>query len=251
MGRKNTTKQEHRSDITSPRGRCILAPHTINKGVGWWVVPDPEPMAEWAVQGAVAEQAVQGGMAERAVQGAMAGRPLWPWPRHSARPLRPELYSPPKKSLLGKTLGPLAGTGSGLGSEVPSRLYSGTAALLGLHLGTEGHSGLCTGTGALSGLNSGTGALSGLNSGTGALSGLDMETGALSGLDSGSEALDNSRNSSTYLSKGWPPPCWRHHSLSSVSVIFVGSGVLLQFAAVGKQGARRRRELKLQNFLIN
>ncbi len=48
----------------------------------------------------------------------------WPWPRHSARPPRPGLYSPPKKYLGGLTgdrnsLGLSTGTGtrSGLGSE--------------------------------------------------------------------------------------------------------------------------------------
>ncbi len=46
-------------------------------------------MAERAVRGVMVEQGAQGAMAEQVVQGATAGQPLWPWPRHSARPLEP------------------------------------------------------------------------------------------------------------------------------------------------------------------
>ncbi len=88
-----------------------------------------------------------------------------PWPWLTARPLRPEPYSPPPNTW---------------GESRVFRLDEGTAAL----------SGLDPRTGALSGLDSGTGALSGLDSGTGALLGLDVESGALSGLDSGTAFIE-------------------------------------------------------------
>ncbi len=63
---------------------------------------DRGAMEEQAVHGAMVEWAVQCAMAEQAVQEAMAGWPPWPWPRHSARPLQPETYSPPKKNSWGR-----------------------------------------------------------------------------------------------------------------------------------------------------
>ncbi len=64
-------------------------------------------------------------MVEQGAQGVTAGQPLWPWPRHSARPLEPGPYS-------------------------PSGLDGGTAALPGLDVETGALSGLDVGAGALS-----------------------------------------------------------------------------------------------------
>ncbi len=53
-----------------------------------------------AVQGAQEAMAVQGAQETMAVQGAqetMTGGLSWPWPRPSARPLKPEPFYPQKK----------------------------------------------------------------------------------------------------------------------------------------------------------
>ncbi len=92
-------------------------------------------MVEQAVRGVMVEQGPQGAMAEQVVHGATAGQPLWPWPRHLARPLEPGPYSPPQKNPLREIMvfetlcGPDVGTGALLG------LHSGTVALPGPDVG--------------------------------------------------------------------------------------------------------------------
>ncbi len=87
--------------------QCIYSPvcsvwfGLVYFGLVW--PPELGALEAMAVQGAQEAMTVQGSQEAMAVQGAqeaMAGGPSWPWPRPSARPLKPEPFYPsPRKKI--------------------------------------------------------------------------------------------------------------------------------------------------------